>query len=187
MVESVHSNYEVSSERPVCHWEIPYPRLFDQTPTPTQPAQVTGLIAGLEVNGTILTIAPGPTAASSFAVIDFTPSMVYIQDVRTVLTYAGGANGAEASWGALNIGDPVYYDDSTTMAALGLYLSTSPNNDTPGGVGPRANTQFGWIVPASAALGGLATWDTDAARFPLAAGVAGNTWRVAVMQVGAGG
>ena len=187
MVETVHSDYEVTSERATAHIEIPYTRLFDQTPTPTNPAQVTGLIAGVEVNGTILTISPGPAAASSFAVIDFTPSAVYMQDVRTVLTYAGGADGAEATWGTLNVGDPVYYDNSTTMVALGLYLSTSPNNDTPGGVGPRVNTQFGWIVPASAAHGGLATWDTDAARFPLAAGAAGNTWRVAVMQVGAGG
>ena len=104
-----------------------------------------------------------------------------------MLTYAGGADGAEASWGTLNVGDPVFYDNSSTMTALGLYLSTSPANNTPGGVGPRNNTFFGWIVPASAALGGLATTDTDAARFPLAAGVAGNTWRVAVMQVGAGG
>jgi len=183
MTELIHSDYEVSSERPICHWEIPYTRLFDQTPTPTNPAQVTGRIAALEVNGTILTINPGAAAAASFAVIDFTPGMVYLQDVRTVLTYAGGANGAEASWGTLSIGDPVYYDDSTTMGVLGLYLSTSPNNDTPGGVGPRANTLFGWIVPAPSTTGA----DTDAARFPLAAGAAGNTWRVAVMQVGAGG
>jgi hypothetical protein len=183
MTETVHSDYEVSSERPVCHWEIPYARLFDVTPTPTNPAQVTGRILAVEVNGTVLSIDAG----TAMAVIDFTPTAVYMQDVRTVLTYVGGANGAEATWGTLSIGDPVYYDNSTTMVALGLYLSTSPNNDTPGGVGPRANTLFGRIVPASAALGGLATWDTDAARFPLAAGAAGNTWRVAVMQVGAGG
>jgi hypothetical protein len=183
MTETVHPDYEVSSERPLCHWEIPYTRLFDQTPTPTNPVQVLGLIAGLEVNGTILTINPGPTAATSFAVIDFTPSMVYMQDVRTVLTYAGGANGAENAWGTLNIGDQVYYDNSSTMVAAGIFLSTAPANNTPGGVGPRANTHFGWIVLAPL-LGGM---DTDAARFPLAAGAAGNTHRVAVMQVGAGG
>jgi hypothetical protein len=183
MTETVHSDYEVSSERPVCHWEIPYARLFDVTPTPTNPAQVLGRIATVNLNGTVYSIDAG----NAMAVIDFTPTAVHMQDVRTVLTYAGGANGAEASWGTLNIGDPVYYDNSTTMVALGLYLSTSPANNTPGGVGPTNNTLFGWIVPASAALGGLATWDTDAARFPLAAGAAGNTWRVAVMQVGAGG
>jgi hypothetical protein len=184
MTETVHPDYEGSSERPTCHWEIPYTRLFDQTPTPTNPAQVLALAGTLiEVNGTILTISPGPTAATSFAVIDFTPTMVYMQDVRTVLTYVGGMDGAEATWGALNIGDPVFYDNSTTMGVLGLYLSTSPANDTPGGVGPRNNVQFGWIVPAPNPTGA----DTDAARFPLAAGNAGNTWRVAVMQVGAGG
>jgi hypothetical protein len=185
MTETVHSDYEVKSESAICHWEIPYPRLTDQTPTPTNPARVTGLLAGAQLQGTILTISPGATAATSFAVIDFTPTMVYMHDVRTVLTYAGGADGAEATWGALNIGDPVYYDNSTTMLALGIYLSTAPANDTPGGVGPTANTLFGWIVPAPTTTVGA--WDTDAATFPLAAGVAGNTHRVAVMQRGAGG
>ena len=189
MTETVHSDYEVSSERPVCHWEIPYPRLFDQTPTPTNPAQALALAGTLiEVNGTILTISPGPTAATSFAVVDFTPSMVYMHDVRTVLTYVGGANGAEATWGALNIGDPVFYDNSTTMGVLGIYLSTAIANDTPGGIGPRANVQFGWIVPAPLA----GAWDTDAATYPKIAtvgglGAVGMTHRCAVMQVGAGG
>lgn len=179
MTETVHSDYEVSSERSICHWEIPYARLYDVTPTPTNAAQVLARVATLNVNGTILSI----DAARSIAVIDFTPTMVYMHDVRTVLTYAGGANGAENSWGTLSIGDPVYYDNSSTMVAAGIYLSTSPANNTPGGVGPTNNTFFGWIVPAPSTTGP----DTDAARFPLAAGAAGNTWRVAVMQVGAGG
>lgn len=181
MTETVHSDYEVSSEGAVRHWEIPYPRLHDQTPTPTNAACVTGLIAGQELCGTILTIDPGPTAATSFAVIDFTPSMVYLHDVRTVLTYVGGGGGAEATWGPLNIGDPVFYDASTTMVALGIYLSTSPLENN---AGATANSLFGWIVPAPGAAPGF---DTDAALFPLAAGVAGNTHRVAVMQKGAGG
>src|SRR3972149_2314683 len=179
MTETVHGDYEVSSEGGVRHWEFPYARLHDVTPTPANAASVLGRVAGANLTGTILTIDAG----RSMAVIDVPPSMVYRHDVRTVLTYAGGADGAEASWGTLSVGDPVYYDDSTTMVALGIYLSTSPNNDTPGGVGPTANTHFGWIVPAPLA----ATFDTDAALFPLAAGVAGNTHRVAVMQRGAGG
>jgi hypothetical protein len=188
MTETVHSDYEVSSERPTCHWEIPYPRLFDQTPTPTNPAQVSALAGTLiEVNGTIKTISPGPTAATSFAVIDFTPSMVYMHDVRTVLTYAGGALGAENAWGALNIGDPVFYDNSSTMVAAGIYLSTAPANNTPA-TGLRNNVQFGWIVPAPLA----GAWDTDAATYPKLAtvgglGAVGLTHRCAVMQVGAGG
>lgn len=184
MTETVHVDYEVSSEGAVCHQEIPYTRLFHQTPTPTNPAQVMGLIGGVEVNGTILTISPGPTAATSFAVIDFTPSMVYMHDVRTVLTYAGGANGAEATFGVLNIGDPVFYDDSTPGGLVNpFFLSVSPNNDSPGGVGATTNTLFGWIVPSPLA----GAFDINTAVFPLAAGVAGNTHRVAVMQVGAGG
>ena len=179
MTETVHADYEVSSEGAVRHWEIPYARLTDATPTPTNPARVTGLLAGAQLQGTVLTI----DAVNSMAVIDFTPSMVYLFDVRTVLTYVGGADGAEATWGALNIGDPVYYDNSTTMVALGIYLSTAPANDTPGGVGPTANTLFGWIVPSPPAGG----FDTNSASFPFAAGVAGNTHRVAVMQRGAGG
>lgn len=179
MTETVHSDYEVSSEGAVRHWEIPYARLRDTTPTPTNAAEVIGLLMGANLCGTILTIDPAPR---SMAVIDFTCSMVYRHDVRTVLTYAGGANGAEASWGDLNIGDPVYYDYSTAMPA-GVYLSTAPANNTPGGVGPSANTLYGWIVPAPSPTG----WDTDAALFPRLAGASGNTWRVAVMQRGAGG
>lgn len=185
MTETVHSDYEVASEGAVRHWEIPVGRLHDITPTPTNAASVVGLLEGAHLQGTILTINPPTPATATFAEIDFTPSMVYMHDVRTVLTYAGGADGAEASWGALNIGDPVYYDPSTTMGVLGIYLSTSPANDTPGGVGPAANTLFGWIVPAPVTL--VAGFDTDTARFPLAAGAAGNTHRVAVMQRGAGG
>jgi hypothetical protein len=111
-------------------------------------------------------------------VIDFTPSMVYLHDVRNVLTYNGANPGAEATWGALDIGDPVYYDSSTTMVVLGIYLSTSPLDNTGAGI---ANSQFGWIVPAPAALG----FDTDSANYPTAA--AAGTFRCAVMQVGAGG
>jgi hypothetical protein len=182
MTETVHSDYEVKSEGAVGHWEFPVARLSDITPTPTNAAMVLGRLAGAQLTGTILTIDPPTPATATFAEIDITPSMVYRHDVRTVLTYAGGADGAEASWGTLSIGDPVYYDNSTTMIALGIYLSTSPNNDTPGGVGPSANPLFGWIVAAPSLTG----TDTDAALFPLAAGVAGNTWRVAVMQRGAG-
>lgn len=177
MTETVHEDYEVSSEGAVRHWTFPYARLTDTTPTPTNAARVTGLLAGAQLQGTILTI----DATRSQAVIDVTCSMVYMHDVRTVLTYAGGANGAEASWGALNIGDPVYYDNSTAMPA-GVYLSTAPTNNTPGGVGPTANTLFGWIVAAPSTTG----FDTDSASYPKAAGTSGNTHRVAVMQRGAG-
>lgn len=177
MTETVHADYEVKSEFAVCHWEIPVGRLHDITPTPTNAACVTGLLAGAELNGTILSILPPTAATATFAVIDFTPGMVYMHDVRTVLTYGGGP--AEATWGTLQVGDPVFYDATATMVALGIYLSTSPLD----GAG-NANSLFGWIVPADSDTAGQ--FDTDFARFPLAAGVAGNTWRVAVMQKGSG-
>jgi len=169
MTEEVKLDYEVSSEGAVRHWEIPYARLEDATPTPTSAACVTSAVAGTEMTGTVLTI----DATNSIAVIDFTHSMVYRHDVRTVLTYNPGV--AELTWQALNIGDVVYYDGSASMPA-GVYLSVSPLN-----TGGTANPIFGHIVPAPSTTG----FDTDAALFPLAAGVAGNTHRVAVMQEGA--
>jgi hypothetical protein len=177
MTETVHEDYEVSSEGCVRHWEIPYARLHDATPTPTNAACVTGRVAGAELCGTILTI----DAVRSFAIVDFTCSAVYKHDVRTVLTYVGGVGGAEASWGTLSIGDPVYYDPSTVMPA-GVYLSTAPADDNLG-AGNAATSLFGWIVPAPSTTG----FDTDAAEYPKAAGNAGNTWRCAIMQRGAGG
>ncbi|MFA5323884.1 MAG: hypothetical protein WC373_14530 [Smithella sp.] len=164
MVESIHHDYEVSSEGAVRHWEIPYARLADTTPTPTNPAKVTGLLPGQELTGTILTI----DAARSIAIIDFTASMAYWFELRNVLTYGGGV---EATWGAINIGDPIYYDNSATMP-VGVYLSTSPLNNA--GV---ANPIFGVAVPRD---------DTDMALFPKG-GVVASTEDVAVMQRGAGG
>ena len=179
MTETVHSDYEVSSEGAVRHWEFNYARLHDVTPTPTNAASVTGLLAGAELCGTVLTI----DATNSMAVLDVTAGMVYLHDVRNVLTYAAGPAGAEATFGPINIGDPVYYDPSTTMIALGIYLSTAPA-DNNAGVGVNANTLFGWVVPSTDATGGF---DTDSARFPLGAALVGSTHRVAIMQRGAGG
>ncbi len=163
MPEQVNRNYEVSSEGAVRHWEIPYARLADATPTPSNPAAVTSLLAGTQLTGTILSI----DARRSMAVIDFTPSMVYRQSVRNVLTYNAGA---ENTFGAINIGDVIYYDRSGTMPA-GVYLSTSPLDSVAG-----ANPIFGFAVAAN---------DTDAALFAKGGAVA-STQTVAVMQVGAG-
>lgn len=168
MTETVHADYEVSSEGAVRHWEIPYARLEDTTPTPTSAAKVTSAVVGAELTGTVLTI----DATNSIAVIDFTHSMVYMHDVRTVATYKGGN---EATWQALNIGDTVYYDGSATMPA-GVYLSVSPLDNT-----GAANPIFGHIVPGQSST----AWDTDAGDYAKAAGASGNTWRCAVMQEGA--
>lgn len=163
MTEAIHDDYEVSSEGCVRHWEIPYARLTDATPTPSNPAMVTGLLAGAELTGTILAI----DATNSVAVIDFTPSMVYRFTVRNVLTY--GAGPAEATWGPINIGDPIYYDDTATMP-VGTYLSTSPLDG-----GGNANPIFGFAVPGDVA--------TD--TFPKGAALVGSTQTVCVMQRGA--
>jgi hypothetical protein len=164
MPEQINNDYEVSSEGAVRHWEIPYARLEDATPTPSNPAAVTSVLAGTQLTGTILTV----DAARSVAVIDFTCSMVYWQEVRNVLTYNGGN---EATWGAINIGDPVYYDSSATMPA-GVYLSTSPLDNA-----AAANPLFGHVVPAN---------DTDMALYAKG-GATASTQDCAVMQIGAGG
>lgn len=161
MPEQINSDYQVSSEGAVRHWEIPYARLTDATPTETNPAEVTSLLAGTALTGTILTIDAG----DSIAVIDFTCSMVYNHDVRNVLTYAAAV---EATWGPINVGDLVYYDNSATMPA-GVYLSTSPLDNT-----GTANTLFGVVVPAN-----------DADTFPKGAALVASTNACAVMQKGA--
>lgn len=162
MAEGMNLDYEVSSAGAERHWEIPYARLADQTPTPTNPAKVTGLLAGKELTGTILTVDAG----RSTAIIDFTCSMVYRQSIRNVLTYTGGTT--ENTFGALNIGDPVYYDASSTMPA-GVYLSTSPQK-----IDGAANSLFGHIVPDGSPTDTFPKGDTNA-----------STQRAAVMQVGA--
>jgi hypothetical protein len=165
MPEVIHADYEVSSEGGVRHWEIPYARLHDQTPTPSNPACVTGRLVGHELSGTILTI----DAVRLMAMIDFTAGSVYRFDVRNVLTYAANI---EDTWGVIDIGDPVYYDASATMVVGGWYLSLSPLDNA-----GAANSIFGYVVPAN---------DTDMALFQK--GVAGvkETISCAVMQIGAG-
>lgn len=167
MTEAVQNDYQVSSEGAVRHWEIPYARLADITPTPSHPARVTSLLDGTNLTGTILTIDAG----ESIAVIDFTCSMVYKQSVRNVLTWNAGV--AELTWGAINIGDIVYYDAEALQTALGFPLSTSPLSSNTG----VANVRFGWVVPWS---------DADAANYPKG-GVTASTQTCAIMQIGAGG
>lgn len=164
MTEAIHPGYEVSSEGCVRHWEVPYARLTDVTPTPTNPAELTSLLPGTQLTGTILTI----DAATSTALIDFTCSMVYEQTVRNVLTYNPGV--AELTWGAINVGDIVYYDNSASMPA-GTYLSTSPL-----ATDNSANTLFGFVVLDQ---------DETSSSFPKG-GITASTQSCAIMQVGAG-
>ena len=164
MTEAIRNDYEASSEGAVRHWEIPYARLTDTTPTETLPCEVTSLTDGAQATGTVLTI----DADDSVAMVDFTCGMVYYQEVRNVLTYNPGV--AELTWGALNIGDEVYYDGSAGMPA-GVVLSTSPLDTD-----ATANTRFGWVVSIN---------DTDMALYPKG-GITASTQEVGVMQLGAG-
>ena len=164
MTEQIHNDYEVSSEGAIRHWPVPYARLTDATPTPTNPCELTSLLPGTQLTGTILTIDPGTTVA----VVDFTCSMVYQQTVRNVLTYNVGV--AELTWGAINVGDIVYYDNSASMPA-GTYLSTSPLD-----LAGVANTLFGYVV---------FNQDDICSDFPVGDATA-STETLAIMQVGAG-
>ena len=162
MPEQINHDYEVSSGC-ICdqHWEVPWARLTDTTPTASNPAELTSRTPGTQLTGTILTV----NATLQTAIIDFTPGMIYYPSVRNVLTYNAGV---EATWGAINIGDAVYYDNSATMPA-GVYLSTSPLDNT-----GAANTLFGFVVPRR---------PTDSAAV---GGATASTQRCAIMQRGAG-
>jgi len=169
---AVRTTYECSSEGAVRHWEIPWTRLSNSVaPTPTQPAYVVTPAAERALRhgatGTILTtdILHPP----SVAVVDFTRGAVYKHNLRNVLTYGGGP--AEASWGAVNIGDPVYYDDTAATMPADYFLSTSPLN----GAG-LLNMLFGFVVASDPA---------DAAAFPKAGAAGVSLTNVAVMQRGA--
>lgn len=160
MVERVRTDYEVSSEGAVRHWVVSYARMTDATPTPSNPAQLTAVVPGTQVCGTVLTIDAGV----SQAIVDLTCGEVYLQEVQNVRTYNMGA---EATWGAINEGDRIYYDASGTMPA-GVKLSTSPLD-----VAGNANALFGTAV-----FSGRVT-------YPLG-GAAAAMVEVAVMQRGAG-
>ena len=162
MTEEIRHDYQCSSDD-LKTWEVPYARLTDTTPTASLPAELTSLTAGTQLTGTIISV----DAADSVAVIDFRAGNVYYHEVRNVLTYAAAV---EATWGAINIGDAVYYDNSATMPA-GVYLSTSPLDNT-----GAANTLFGFVVPCN---------EVDRALYPKG-GITASTQECGVMQRGAG-
>jgi hypothetical protein len=166
---TILNDYEVASEGAVRHWEIPISRLDTVGgAAATSTNSVVGKACavqsdtnGLQLTGTILHT---DTSGTDRVVVDFTCSMVYKHYVRNVLTYA---DAAEASWGAINIGDEVYYDRTNTNARL----TTSPNDS-----GANANPLFGFVVPWS---------DADADSYAKGDATA-STQTCAVMQVGAG-
>ena len=163
MVEEINHDYQHSSG-PEFTIAVPYARLTDTTPTESNPCEVTSLLDGTQLCGTIKTI----DASDSVAVVNVAPCFIGNWEVRNVLTYTGGTN--EATWGAINVGDLVYYDASASMPA-GVYLSTSPLN-----TGGTANTVFGAIATITSEA---------AALYPLG-GVTASTQDCQVMQRGAG-
>ena len=152
-------NYEVSSESAVRHWEVPFARLENITPAITEAAALLSRIDGTQLTGTVLFVDDD----DDIAIVDFTHSMVYLHDVRNVRTYY---QGAAATWGVINIGDPIFYDRSATMPA-NVYLSTSPLDED-----GNDNPLFGFrVVPHD---------ETDIAAKGSAAAA---TVEIAVMQV----
>lgn len=143
---------------------IPYARLVDATPTKGDPCAVTSLLPGAELIGTVVSL----DATNSIAIVNTADGAVFRHNVRNVLTYGGGP--AEATWGPINIGDPVYYDDTATMPA-NTKLSTSPLD----GAG-NANPMFGVVVL-------LQDEDDDGSDFPRGTSLAGSTDAFAIRQV----
>ena len=163
MTEEILENYEHSSG-PVFPIAVPYARLTDATPTEGNPCELTSLLPGTQLTGTIMTIDAG----DSVAIVNVAPCFIGNWEVRNVLTYNAGV--AELTWGAINVGDLVYYDHSASMPA-GVYLSTSPL-----GTDTVANTLFGTIATITSEA---------AALYPLG-GITASTQNCQVMQIGAG-
>ena len=134
MTRTTTYNYEVSSEGGrERHIRIPYARQTDATPTLHEPAEVISLLPGTAQTGTNISL----DTVNSESIINVAQGARYWHNVRNVLTYNVGA---ENTFGPINVGDPVYYDASATMAA-GTKLSTAPAN-----AAVAANTLFGWVV-----------------------------------------
>jgi hypothetical protein len=150
----------VSIDSPSRHWEFPYARLADVTPAIGEPFLVAGGLLDKRITGHVLTL----DADQSMIIGDVTQGAVYRYQVRNVLTYAAAV---EATWDALNVGTPVYYDGSSTMPA-GVKLSTSPLDKD--GLGQAL---FGYVVPDQGEL---------PAAFPKG-GAGASTQTVAVMMV----
>jgi len=162
MTEEILANYEHSSG-PVFTIAVPYARLTDATPTVSNPCELLSVLAGTQLCGTLIST----DAADSIAIVNVATGFIGNWEVRNVLTYAANI---EDTWGAINVGDPIYYDNSATMPA-GVYLSTSPLDNL--GV---ANTLFGHIACIT----------SEAAALYPKGGVIASTQDCQVMQRGAG-
>jgi len=107
-------------------------------------------------------------AVTSESIVNFAVGAVYRHGVRNVLTYSAGPV-AEATWGPINVGDPVYYD-AEQDALSGNKLSTSPLTSA-----GAANARFGIVVMQQT---------ETAASFPKGAALVGSAHMCAVLQTG---
>ena len=162
MTEEILDTYQVVTKDGLV-WDVPYARLEDATPTVSNPAAVLARVDGGQLTGVIVAI----DAINHIATIDFSCGSVRWYEIRNVLTYYGAV---EATWGAINIGDQVWYDRSATMPA-GVYLSTSPLDNA-----GAANPPWGYVMMHD---------DVDAALFAKG-GATASTQDCAVVQHGAG-
>lgn len=161
-------SYEMSSEAGrERHVLIPWSRLTDTTPTLGDPACVTSLIDGMEMCGTV--VNAGTTTTDEYALLNVAEGAVYRHNVRNVLTYSAGPV-AEATWGAINIGDPVFYDDEQDTLN-GVKLSTAPLQSD----GSTVNPRFGTVIMLQ---------DEDSSDFGKGTALAGSTNLCAVLQCG---
>lgn len=139
------------------HWPVTKARLLRTDPAKFDPVAINGS----NMTGTAIVIE------DAVALIDTTPGMIYYHNIRNVRTYAAEA---EATFGTIAEGAPVYYDKSSTMPA-NVFLSTSPL-DKDGGT----NQLFGYVVMGKGEV---------SADFPKGLATV-NSIGAAVMQVGAG-
>jgi len=168
MVRTITQSYEVSSESGrERHVRIPWTRLADQTPTLHDPARVTGRVDGAEMCGTV--VNAGTATVDETVILNVAEGAGYRHNVRNVLTYTAGPV-AEATFGAINVGDPVYYD--TEQDTLnGIKLSTAPVQSD----ATTLNPLFGYVVMLQ---------DESASDFPKGDAGGGTTHECAVLQAG---
>ena len=146
---------------------IPWSRLIDATPTKGQAACVNGLHATLRCCGTVWNA--GEVTVDEYALLNIAEGRRERHPVRGVLTYTAGPV-AEATWGVLNIGDPVYYDaEQDTLN--GVKLSTARTQSD----GVTINPFWGWVTM---------TQDEDEDDFEKGSAIAGVTSDVALICAG---
>ena len=160
--------YEQSSESGrERHLLVPQTRLKDTSPTLGDPACVTSLIVGMEVCGTVITA----NATNDTAVINVAEGAIYIHYVYNLDDWAADDGIGGATYAAINIGDPVFYDNEADLLGHGKltiaqYMS---NNTTP-------KPRFGTVVMMQ---------DECAADFPKPAeGAAADYYLCAILQTG---